>query len=95
VDSRDSLASPARPADGTVIDGPSLFTAIQEQLGLHLRVQRVPLDVIVIDLVETPSENRTPSALLPAHTVILYLAHRPSWGSMPTIFHVGLRHFSA
>ena len=37
--------------------GPALFTAIQEQLGLRLRAQKVPLQVIVIDRAERPSEN--------------------------------------
>jgi uncharacterized protein (TIGR03435 family) len=41
-----------------VRDRPSLFTAIQEQLGFRLEARRTPIDVIVIDRVETtPSEN--------------------------------------
>jgi uncharacterized protein (TIGR03435 family) len=36
---------------------PGLFTAIQEQLGLKLDSQRTPVDVLVIDRVERPSEN--------------------------------------
>jgi uncharacterized protein (TIGR03435 family) len=32
--------------------GPSLFTALQRQLGLRLEPQRVPMTVIVIDHVE-------------------------------------------
>jgi uncharacterized protein (TIGR03435 family) len=36
---------------------PSLFTALQEQLGLKLESQKVPTDVIVIDHIDRPSEN--------------------------------------
>lgn len=37
--------------------GPSVFTAIQEQLGLKLKSKKAPVDVLVIDDVEKPSEN--------------------------------------
>jgi uncharacterized protein (TIGR03435 family) len=36
---------------------PSLFTALQEQLGLKLEVQKSPIDVIVIDHIDMPSPN--------------------------------------
>ena len=38
-------------------DGPSIFTAIQEQLGLRLESTKGPVDVLVIDSVQKPSEN--------------------------------------
>jgi uncharacterized protein (TIGR03435 family) len=37
--------------------GPTIFTALQEQLGLRLESQKGPVDTIVIDHVERPSEN--------------------------------------
>jgi uncharacterized protein (TIGR03435 family) len=36
---------------------PSLFTAMQEQLGLKLEPMKAPVDVLVIDSVAKPSEN--------------------------------------
>jgi len=38
-------------------EGPSLFAAIQEQIGLKLEAQRGPVDVLVVDHVERPTSD--------------------------------------
>jgi uncharacterized protein (TIGR03435 family) len=47
-----SVAAAAEPAGG-----PSLMTAIQQQLGLKLESTKGPLEVVVIDHIERPSGN--------------------------------------
>lgn len=44
-------------APGYDPNGPSLFVAVQEQLGLKLEARKGPVDVLVIDHVEKPEEN--------------------------------------
>jgi uncharacterized protein (TIGR03435 family) len=46
----------ADPQDAST-SAPSLFTAVQEQLGLKLVPTKAPIEVIVIDHIEQPSEN--------------------------------------
>ena len=48
--------TPALGAD-TPGDTVSLFTALQEQLGLKLESSTAPLDVVVIDRIERPTQN--------------------------------------
>lgn len=46
--------APGQPADS---DGPSIFTAVQQQLGLKLDAQKGPVEVLVIDSAQKPSAN--------------------------------------
>lgn len=36
---------------------PSIFTALQQQLGLKVESAKVPVDVLVIDHIEQPTPN--------------------------------------
>ena len=46
-------AGPERPAT----DSPSIFSALQEQLGLKLESTKGPVDVLVIDRAEKPTPD--------------------------------------
>jgi uncharacterized protein (TIGR03435 family) len=52
--SPDNAATQESPSTA---DAPSIFTALQEQLGLKLEPAKAPVDSLVIDHIERPSEN--------------------------------------
>ena len=58
----DANQMPFAPAPGAQLppidpDAPSIYTAVEEQLGLKLESTTAPLEVLVIDRVERPTDD--------------------------------------
>jgi uncharacterized protein (TIGR03435 family) len=51
---RDAMPPDSAPIDP---DGPSIFTALREQLGLRLDARTRPVETMVIDHVEKPTSD--------------------------------------
>jgi uncharacterized protein (TIGR03435 family) len=48
---------PNAPPAASALDDVSIFTALEDQLGLKLEPQRAPLPVLVVDSAERPEPN--------------------------------------
>jgi uncharacterized protein (TIGR03435 family) len=63
ADKRERAGPPPLPADAPAVDGPTIFTALEQQLGLKLEPTKGPHGFLVIDRVERPSPNSGPRVL--------------------------------
>ena len=57
---KNTLVAQPNPGDGASIPvdaGPSIFTVLQEKLGLKLEGEKGPVEMLVIDRLDRPSEN--------------------------------------
>ena len=62
-DKRERAGPPVLPADAPPAEGPTIFTALEEQLGLKLSPTRAEHGFLVIDHVEHPTPNSGPGIL--------------------------------
>jgi uncharacterized protein (TIGR03435 family) len=53
----DPVRAPGRDAQPPTNDNPTIFTAVQEQLGLRLDAGRALMDVLVVDSLSQPTQN--------------------------------------
>jgi uncharacterized protein (TIGR03435 family) len=55
----ESSGDQAKLLNGGPVDtsSPSFFSAVQQQLGFKLEAKRGPVEILVVDHAETPSEN--------------------------------------
>lgn len=80
--------TPSPPVEAP-IPGPSLLTAVEEQLGLKLQARRVPATIQVVDSANrSPTENYAPPASGSPHTIrwcsaTLRLLLRTRWALFP------------
>jgi len=51
------MESDAGDRPGADITGPAMFSAFQDELGLKFEATKAPVDVLVVDHIERPSEN--------------------------------------